>query len=221
MLAVHNLTKRYSRNGAEFSALSDVSLNVGNGEFAVISGHSGSGKSTLLNIIAGLLKADGGTVTLDATELTGLDDGAMSRLRNERIGFIPQGHSVLANLTVIENVCLPRYLHSRKDNASELATELLRKTGIENLANQYPAQLSGGELRRASIARALLNEPTLIIADEPVSDLDSANAEKIMRIFSDAAESGTTVLIVTHSDAGLANIDCRRFEMQNGGLTEI
>ncbi|MDR3310917.1 MAG: ATP-binding cassette domain-containing protein [Oscillospiraceae bacterium] len=218
MLNVQNLTKRYKRGDSSFAALDDVSLTLGGGEFAVISGHSGSGKSTLLNIIAGLLPADSGVVELDGKVITGLADNEISRIRNGQIGFIPQGHSVLANLTVLENICLPRWLYGNADGGGDYALSLLDGMGAANLAHQYPAQLSGGELRRVSVARALLGKPKLIIADEPTSDLDAGNAAAVMGLFAAAAKGGAAVLVVAHSEAGLDGVDCRRLQMSGGSL---
>jgi len=218
MLKVVNLTKKYQRAGKLFDAISGIDLTVNNGEIAIISGHSGSGKSTLLNIIAGLLKADSGSVYVDGIELTELSDNALSRTRNETIGFIPQGHSILANLTILENVCLPRYMFHPADKVRDYGLELLGRMGIGNLARQYPAQLSGGELRRVSIARAMINNPKLIIADEPTSDLDIENAGVVMGLFASATVQGAAVLVVTHSFAGMEEMEARKFQMSNGIL---
>jgi putative ABC transport system ATP-binding protein len=196
-----------------------ATLSLDSGEFAVIKGHSGSGKSTLLGIIAGVIALDGGAVTFAGQDTAALSDSALSRLRNDKIGYIPQGHTVLANLTVIENVCLPHYIGARRDNPTPRALELLGRLGILPLARQYPSELSGGELRRLSIARSLLNAPELIIADEPVSDLDAEKAAEVWQLFAEAARGGTAVLAVTHSDSGLEGIGYRHFTMENGLLT--
>jgi putative ABC transport system ATP-binding protein len=203
LLEVKSLTKRYQRGGREFAAVDDVNLEVAQEEFVCITGHSGSGKSTLLNLIAGFMPPDAGTVLLEGEELTALGDAELSLRRNTRIGYIPQGHSVLANLTVWDNVRLPFYLHRRAGNPNEQAHELLERVGITHLAEQYPAQLSGGELRRASIARGLMNNPRLLLADEPTGDLDPQASETIMQLFSEVAAQGTAVLIVTHEQENL------------------
>jgi putative ABC transport system ATP-binding protein len=149
--------------------------------------------------------------------LTALGDAELSRLRNTKIGYIPQGHSVLANLTILENVCLPFYLCPRGGEPSARAAELLAEVGIAHLAHSYPAELSGGELRRVSIARGLINAPRLLIADEPTGDLDRRNAEGVMELFSAVAKTGTAVLVVTHEADSLRYCD-RHLEMDGGKL---
>ncbi|MDR0905455.1 MAG: ABC transporter ATP-binding protein [Oscillospiraceae bacterium] len=218
LLDVKSVSKRYQRGAAHFFAVENASLALGAGEFVCVTGHSGSGKSTLLNIIAGLLPPSAGAVTFDATELTSLGDAELSYLRNTQIGYIPQGHSVLANLTVLENVCLPFYLYPRVGNPADRAGELLAEVGIAHLAHSYPAELSGGELRRVSIARGLVNAPRLLIADEPTGDLDRRNSDGVMELFSAVAKSGTAVLVVTHETESLRYCD-RHLQMENGKLT--
>jgi putative ABC transport system ATP-binding protein len=206
MLAVNNISKRYTRGGRKFAALDGITFSVDSGGFTVISGHSGCGKSTLLNIIAGLLKPDSGTVTIDGADTSALSDRELSELRNRKIGYIPQGHSVLENLTVLENTALPFYLSKRGGEPYSAAKTLLARMGIAELAEQYPAQLSGGELRRASIARALINSPALLLADEPTSDLDPDNARSVMSLFAETANSGVAVIVVTHETQSLEGL---------------
>jgi putative ABC transport system ATP-binding protein len=203
LLEADGLVKRYRRGAASFAAVDGVSLALDAGEFVCITGHSGSGKSTLLNLLAGFLAPDEGTVTFEGETLTTLGDAALSRLRNTLIGYIPQGHSILANLTVSDNVRLPFSLYRRSGDSTKRARELLERMGIAHLAEQYPSQLSGGELRRVSIARGLINEPLLLLADEPTGDLDPDASEAVMGLFSAIAASGTTVLAVTHEQENL------------------
>ncbi|MDR0936566.1 MAG: ABC transporter ATP-binding protein [Oscillospiraceae bacterium] len=218
MLTVNNVSKLYRRGGREFAAVDGITFTVAKGGFTVISGHSGSGKSTLLNIIAGLLKPDNGTVTLDGADLTALGDRELSELRNQKIGYIPQGHSVLENLTVLENTALPFYLGKRPGGGEpySAAKTLLTRMGIAELAGQYPAELSGGELRRASIARALINSPALLIADEPTSDLDLDNARTVMSLFADTANSGVAVIVVTHETQSLEGLTYSSIKLKSG-----
>jgi len=198
VLELRGLTKEYRRGDRAFNAVNGVNLSVERGDFISIIGRSGSGKSTLLNMSAGLLKPSAGTVLFDGRDVFGLDDKSISLLRNEQIGFVPQGQSLLSNFTVLENVCIPWFLFKREGDPEERAFSLLEKTGIDHLAASYPKQLSGGEMRRVAIARALVNNPGIIIADEPTSDLDAETTAEIMRLLSAIAKEGTAVLIVTH-----------------------
>jgi putative ABC transport system ATP-binding protein len=217
LLEAERVSKTYKRDGAVFSAVSDASLRVGDGELVCVTGRSGSGKSTLLGIVAGLLPPTEGHVIFDGADITKLRDSRLSRLRGPQIGYIPQGHSLLASLSVIDNVRLPLYLGSRAARAGTGAAALLDKVGAGHLAAQYPAQLSGGELRRVSIARALLREPRLLIADEPTGDLDPDNAAAIFGLFEDIAREGAAILLVTHDPALVERCD-RRYDMSGGEL---
>jgi ABC-type lipoprotein export system ATPase subunit len=198
ILEIRDLTKEYKRGGRAFNAVNGVNLSVEPGDFISIIGRSGSGKSTLLNMSAGLLKPSTGTVLFDGQDIFSLQDLSISLLRNERIGFVPQGQSLLSNFNVLENVCIPWFLFRREGDPEERAFSLLKKTGIGHLAASYPKELSGGEMRRTAIARALINNPDIIIADEPTSDLDAETTAEIMRLLSDVSKEGTAVLIVTH-----------------------
>jgi len=198
LLELRELTKEYKRGNRAFNAVNGVNVSVERGDFISITGRSGSGKSTLLNMSAGLLKPTAGTVLFDGQDIFSLTDISISRIRNEKIGFVPQGQSLLSNFTVLENVCIPWFLFKREGEPEERAFSLLEKTGIEHLAASYPKELSGGEMRRVAIARALINNPALLIADEPTGDLDAETTADIMRLLSAIAKEGTAVLIVTH-----------------------
>jgi putative ABC transport system ATP-binding protein len=176
----------------------------------------------LLNIIAGLLKPDSGAVNLDGKSILTLSDLEASLLRNTQIGYVPQGQSLLANLTVLENVSLPQYLFKNDADPEKIATQalaLLEQVGIGHLAASYPKQLSGGELRRVSIARSLINKPGLVIADEPTGDLDSETTKGIMELFRRIAEEGAAVLLVTH-ELDTLEYGNRVYTMDGGKLTE-
>lgn len=218
-LEVKGLTKHYERAGTEFAAVSAVDLALEKGEFVCITGHSGSGKSTLLSIIAGLLRPDEGTVLLNGEDLTAYDDKALSQARNTKIGYIPQGHSILASLSVLDNVRLPFYLYRREGDSTQRAQTLLEQMGIAHLAQQQPSQLSGGELRRVSIARGLINNPELLLADEPTGDLDPESSETVMALFSEVAKQGTSVLVVTHEQENL-RYATRHLTMLSGALSQ-
>ena len=197
-LEIRNLSRKFQQGEQEFYALKDINLVVRQGDFINITGRSGSGKSTLLNLIAGLLTPTGGDVLWNTKKVSRTSDEEASRFRNEQIGYVMQGNAALANFTVWENICLPWQLYPREGDVRERAEKLLEKVGIAHLKDSYPAQLSGGEIKRMSIARALINQPKLLLADEPTGDLDKENTEEIMRLFREIADQGTTVIVVTH-----------------------
>ena len=219
MLEFVNLTKEYQRGGRNFRAVNNVNLQIESGGFVNIIGRSGSGKSTLLNLAAGMLTPTSGSVILDGEDISRKTDSALSFIRNNKIGFIPQGVSALPNLTVRENILLPFYLYPHGGDGEGRAYLLMGSMRIEHLADSYPSELSGGELRRVIIARAVMNSPKLIIADEPTSDLDINSAREVMEIFSRINSEGTAILMVSHD---LDNLRYGRqvFTMSEGTLTE-
>ena len=194
-----SVTKVYQ--GGITGALSDVSLSVDEGEFAVIMGPSGSGKSTLLNLVAGLDRPTSGRVAVGGVDVDKLGEAALARFRRDRIGLVFQFFYLLPNLTAMENVLLPAQL--KGNNAAARARELFDRLGIEEVADRFPARLSGGQQQRAAIARALINEPALLLADEPTGALDTRSGEQVMELFSQLHRSGQTIIFVTH-DARLA-----------------
>jgi putative ABC transport system ATP-binding protein len=198
LLELRDLGKVYKRGGRAFNAVNRVNLSVEPGDFISIIGRSGSGKTTLLNMGAGLLHPTTGTVLFEGQDIYTLGDRDISFLRNEKTGYVPQGQSLLSNFTVFDNVCIPWHLFRREGDAEGRACILLEKMGISHLAASYPKELSGGEMRRAAIARSLINEPRLLIADEPTGDLDAQTTAEIMKLFRAIAREGTAVLIVTH-----------------------
>ncbi|MDR3321174.1 MAG: ABC transporter ATP-binding protein [Synergistaceae bacterium] len=220
LLEIKNLKKEYERDGGAFHAVDGAELSVAEGDFVGINGPSGSGKSTLLNMIAGLLEPTSGSIVFGGRELVGMDDNALSLLRNNEIGVIPQGQSVLTNLSVLDNVLLPFYFHKKLRDAESMAHSLLDRMGIQNLADAYPLQLSGGELRRTAIARSLINSPKMLLADEPTVDLDPKNAEEVMRIFCDISRDGTAVILVSHEE-GIVRRGNRHFFMESGRPKEV
>jgi putative ABC transport system ATP-binding protein len=217
MLELKNLTKAYQRGGRVFNAVNGVSLSVEPGDFISITGRSGSGKSTLLNMSAGLLRPTGGTVLFEGRDIHRLKDKELSLLRNEKIGYVPQGQSLLSNFTVFDNVCIPWYLFHREGDIEGRVFTLLEKVGISHLAASYPRELSGGEMRRASIARSLVNGPRLLIADEPAGDLDARTTAEIMELFDRIAGEGTAVLMVTH-ELDTLNYGKKIYSMDEGNL---
>ena len=198
MLEIKNISKSYNRQGKDFFAVKDVNLNISDGDFIHIIGRSGSGKSTFLNIVAGLLSVDKGSLSLDGTNYMELPDEEKSKFRNKNIGFIPQSPALLSYLNVLENIRLPYDMYEKDGDSEGKARYFLNELGLEHLAKSYPKELSGGELRRIIIARALMTEPKILIADEPTSDLDIEATKEVMDLLKKINEKGTTVLVVTH-----------------------
>ena len=220
LLDVKNLRKDYQRGSQHFSAVNNVSFSMAQTDFITIMGKSGSGKTTLLNMIAGLLTPTQGKITINGTNLFELDDKQVSAFRNQNIGYIPQGSSLLPNLTVLENIRLPFYLTKRENQSSlNYALELLEKAKIGYLKDTYPANMSGGEMRRIAILRALICRPQLVIADEPTSDLDEESSAQIMALLTEIHQQGTGLLIVTH-DNDVANYSQRTLKMSSGRLID-
>ena len=198
MLEIKNISKSYMRASQSFYAVNNVNLNIERGDFIHIIGRSGSGKSTLLNILAGLLSADKGEVLLEGQNYTLLEDEEKSKFRNENIGFIPQSPALLSYLNVLENIRLAYDLYHTDGSSEEKARYFLKELGLEHLANSYPKELSGGELRRVIILRALITDVKILIADEPTSDLDIEATREVMELLQKLNERGLTILIVTH-----------------------
>lgn len=202
MLKAENVSKSFYRKGRGsnvFTAVSEVSLTLAEGEIALLKGRSGCGKSTLLNMLAGLSRPSGGRVLLGDRDIYSMSDRELSRLRNEKFGIIPQMQSAVHSLTVMENVLLPYTLYNElKDEHRAYAIGLLEELGIAALGDVRPAELSGGEMRRMAIARALVRRPEIILADEPTGDLDDDNTERVFELLKAAADRGAAVLLVTH-----------------------
>ncbi|MWP61279.1 putative ABC transport system ATP-binding protein [Gilliamella bombicola] len=216
LLNVKNLRKDYTRGQQTFSAVNNVSFSMTKDDFICIMGKSGSGKTTLLNMIAGLLTPTQGKITINDTNLFELNDQQVSAFRNQHIGYIPQGSSLLPNLTAIDNIRLPFYLTKRENqNPLNEAKSLLEKAKISHLQDAYPANMSGGEMRRIAILRALICRPQIIIADEPTSDLDEESATEIMQLLTQIHQQGTALLIVTH-DHDVAHYSQKVMKMSAG-----
>jgi putative ABC transport system ATP-binding protein len=202
MLTIESLSKRYEQT----SVFHDVNLTVASGEFVALLGESGVGKSTLLNCIAGLDRADEGSVAIDGTPLSGLSDDGHALLRRAKLGFVFQAFHVLPHLSVAENVSLPLRLLGRHDEAR--VNSLLEAVGLGGLGARLPAQLSGGQLQRVAIARAVVHAPALILADEPTGNLDPETAERVLAVLrTQVREAGAACLLVTHSTAAAARAD--------------
>ena len=222
ILKAEQISKRYFRKTGEanhFFAVRNVSLELTPGSVTVLMGRSGSGKTTLLHMLSGLLTPTEGKVWLDETDLYQLSDDDLSRLRNEKIGVIPQGKSALDALTVWENIMLPLDLRGSKKE-TDAVDGWLERLGIVHLRDAMPAELSGGELRRMAIARALAGTPDILLADEPTGDLDDENTQLILKLLREEANRGAAVLIVTHESGALTYAD-NSFRMNGGNLESI
>jgi putative ABC transport system ATP-binding protein len=218
---LRRITKSYREGESERAVLRDVSLTLGRGEIVVVVGRSGSGKSTLLNVIAGIDRPTSGSVLVDGTELTALDEQARTRFRRQHIGFVFQFFNLIPLLTVEENLLLPLELNGRADaKGIARARELLERVGLGGRGESYPERLSGGEQQRVAIARALIHDPALILADEPTGNLDTETATGVLDLLDTLArEAGRTVLMVTHSREVVGVAD-RIFAIERGALVE-
>ena len=196
--------------------MNDLTLSVAPGEFVAIVGPSGSGKTTLLNLIGCVDKPDGGTLRIDGEETSGLKEAGLTKIRARKIGFVFQQFFLLPTLTALENVQLPA-VFQRNGDCAKRAAQLLERVGLSQRIHHLPKELSGGEMQRVAIARALINEPKILLADEPTGNLDSQNAEAILKIFRELNASGLTVLIVTHN-AELARQAGRVVSLRDGRL---
>lgn len=223
-LEARGVSRAFFRKGREsaqdFYAVRDVNLVLEPGNFTVLKGRSGSGKSTLLNMLSGLLAPSEGEVILDGENLYALDDRALSRVRNAKIGFVPQGQTAIQSLSVVQNVMTPYLMYRDGDGAEARAASLLECFDIAHLMDSYPRELSGGELRRMSIARALMCDPGFILADEPTGDLDDANTEVVLQALRKRADEGCAVLVVSHESAAERFADCV-LRMDAGSLSAL
>lgn len=212
-----DVVRTYAAGGRQVEALRGVDLQMEKGEFAAITGPSGCGKSTLLNILGALDPPSSGTVRVGETELSVANDDARTRYRREGVGFIFQFFNLLPTMTVAENVALPlRLAGTGSRSAEERVAELLPLVGLEGRAESLPHQLSGGEMQRAAVARALAPKPPLLLADEPTGNLDSENAEKVIALLREIHERGlATLVVVTHSMA-VAEVAPRQLPMRDG-----
>lgn len=220
LVDVNNVYKIFERGGRDFTALNDVNFSVNSGDFINIVGKSGSGKSTLLTILSAIQVPTKGDVRVLERKISEMTDDEKSHYRNEFVGYVPQTLGTLSTLNVIDNVRLPHFFMKREGDGIKRAKELLDMCGILNLKDEFPRNLSGGEVKRVLIARALMNEPKILLADEPTSDLDSATSFEIMEMLKKINDDGTTIIIVTHDD-DLLKYGSRLLEMSDGKLKEV
>jgi putative ABC transport system ATP-binding protein len=207
VVVAHEVTRRYGEGDAAVDALAGVSTGFDRDRFTAIMGPSGSGKSTLMHILAGLDKPTSGTVELDGVEITHLDDGELTKLRRDKLGFVFQFFNLLPVLTAEENVVLPLSIAGRKPDREWLDT-LIRTIGLEDRRTHRPSELSGGQQQRVAVARALVTKPAVVFADEPTGNLDSKSSEDVLRLLRQAVdEFGQTVVMVTHDPSAAAHAD--------------
>ena len=219
MLRVNHLYKSYQTGSAIYEVLKDVCFDVKEGEFVAVMGPSGSGKTTLLNCISCFIPYDQGEILLDDKKLSALDETKIAKVRNEKLGFVFQDFMLLDGLTVFENVCVPKVIKKEAYQPMEAkAKKLLSMFGIEEIANKYPAEISGGQKQRTAVARSLMNNPRLILADEPTGNLDSRSSEAVIGAFLEAQKSlHATTFMVTH-DSFSASYCNRVIVMKDGKI---
>ena len=217
LLVASNLTKNYTTGDARVSALAGVSFSVERGDFVALMGPSGCGKSTLLHVCGAMDRPSSGTIQLNDRDLSAMQDDELTRVRREQVGFVFQFFNLLPTLTVSDNIALPVLLAGvAAAEAERRAKELAERVGIGHRLNHFPQQISGGEMQRAAIARALVHQPLLIVADEPTGNLDSENGANVMALLKSLnAETGVTILLATHA-ADVAAAANRVMKMRDG-----
>lgn len=213
MIQARDITKSYGN----LKVLKGISLEIKKGEIVSVTGASGAGKSTLLHILSTLDRADSGQVSLEGTDTGSLNDRKLAEFRNKKIGFVFQFHHLLPEFTALENICIPAFIaRTSKKEAENRAMELLNFLNLSDRASHKPSELSGGEQQRIAVARALVNQPAVLMADEPSGNLDSANARQLHQLFFDLRDKlNQTILIVTHNEE-LAEMSDRRLIMKDG-----
>ena len=217
MLQIEKVSKTYHSKGIDYPVLKEISATIHDGEFVAIMGPSGSGKTTLLNVISGFISADGGKVILDGQDILTGEENELAEIRQHKLGFVFQDFMLLNGLTIRENIFLPQIIAGKPKSQMEQNTRtLLEVFGMEEIAEKYPAEVSGGQKQRASIARALSNNPSIILADEPTGNLDSKSSTAVIEAFLNAKEKiGATIFMVTH-DAFAASYADKVIALKDG-----
>jgi putative ABC transport system ATP-binding protein len=217
MIRLENIQRRYVSDEVETTALADVNLTVEAGEFLAVMGPSGCGKSTLLNTLGTVDRPTGGKYLFGDRDLTALNEKALARFRGETLGFVFQSFNLIDDLTIEENIALGLAYRGNGDDRRRRVSEAMNKVGIAHRARHYPHQLSGGQQQRAAIARAIVGDPKLILADEPTGNLDTENGQQVMNILTGLNEDGATIVMVTHSPSH-ADVAKRRIDMLDGRI---
>lgn len=217
MLQIEKVSKTYHSKGVDYPVLKEITATIHDGEFVAIMGPSGSGKTTLLNVISGFISADGGKVILDGQDILSGEEDNLAEIRQHKLGFVFQDFMLLNGLTIRENIFLPQIIAGKQKSKMEQNTKkLLAVFGIEEIAEKYPAEVSGGQKQRASIARALSNNPSVILADEPTGNLDSKSSTAVIEAFLNAKEKmEATIFMVTH-DAFAASYADKVIALKDG-----
>jgi len=220
ILHVHDLTKIYKLGNVDVPALRGITLHVEKGEFVAITGPSGCGKSTFMHLIGCLDRPTRGEIFLEDVKVSTLDDDALASIRNKMIGFVFQSFNLLPKMSALKNVELPLYYYGvSKDQREKKAMEMLKIMGLENRVTHKPTEISGGERQRIAIARALINNPRIMLADEPTGNLDTKTSEDIMKEFQQLNDKGVTIIIVTH-EADIVRYTKRVVRLRDGKVVD-
>jgi len=215
MIQLHSVTKTVRSGHEDLTILSDVTLDIPDGQFVALTGASGSGKSTLLGLMAGLDAPSSGTITIDGDEITSMSEDGLAEIRSAKIGFVFQSFHLIPSLTAYENVLIPMEIRGLRD-ARERANELLRDVDLTDRGHHYPAELSGGEQQRVAIARAFANQPRILLADEPTGNLDSKNGRHIFELMTALHEQRAVTLVLVTHDHALAAEAQRQIVLRDG-----
>jgi putative ABC transport system ATP-binding protein len=220
VIEIQGLYKDYNTAAGVFPVLKDVNLTIDDGDYVAIMGPSGSGKSTFMNILGCLDRPTKGEYILDGHSVKSLSSNELAKLRNKTIGFVFQGFNLLARSTLVENVSLPLvYAEDKKELRTKIAKNILERMGLGNYFDSKPSQISGGQQQRVAIAKALVNQPRIILADEPTGNLDSKTSDEIMKIFDELNQIGNTIIIVTHEN-DIADHASRQVRFLDGKIVE-